>query len=240
MPFYPKRSYKRKSVIRRRYKKKRYGTKKLVKLIKNVTLKQSETQYVSTNAENTQLYHNAYTSGSIIFIAQNMCRTVVGDGQSQRHGDSVMPIGIGIRLWLSNKLDRPNVMYRLMIVASPPDQVLQQSPSNFWAGVSGNKMIDYVNTDKYTILYHKIINPGANDYSLESGATNKEKSLYRKIWISLKRKGEISYSTDSGEVPKYQKHCISMVIIPYDATGTQPTDNIASVSYNYRFYFKDP
>lgn len=85
-----------------------------------------------------------------------------------------------------------------------------------------------------------MIKPGGTDFSLESGATNKEKSTYLSFSIPLRKLGKLQYSADNGEVPKYQKHCLAFGVIAYDAYATAGTDNIASMAVTSRFYFKDP
>lgn len=217
---------------------KKYSSKSLVSLIKKVTLKQSETKYNSGSIENTQLFHNGGVGPTYVFLT-NMLTTAQGQNQSQRLGDEVIAKGLSIKLWLSNKLDRPNVMYRIILLAVPPQEAVSTNPSGLFKGSIGNKIVDYIDTDKYKVIKNIMIKPFAGDYSLESGATNKEHSTYRKIWIPLKNR-KIVYSADNGAVAKYQNNILSLAVIAYDSYGSITTDNIASFACVYRFYFKDP
>jgi len=220
--------------LRRRPK---MNSKIMIKLARNAVLKTCETKYVTLAAENINLYHNGGATAAYV-IAGNLLGTTQTNTQNGRLGDEVWPRGLAIKLWLSNKDTRPNVMYRVMVVATPPDQVASTSPANLFQAVLGNKMLDYVNTDKYQIKYEKLVQPFSGDYSLESGSTLKEHSKAMKIWIPFK--GKLTYALDAGSIPKYQRHCLSLCVIPYDAYGSIATDNIASVAYTARFYFKDP
>lgn len=232
----------KKSVVRKAFNKKRpqssIKTKSLVKAIKNIALSQAETKYTIFSQENQQLYHNGGTGGNYI-INGNMLSTTVGNTQITRLGDVVQARGISVKLWLSNKLDRPNVMYRIFVVTAPPDQTGTGTPSALFKADHGNKMIDSINTDKYKVIFHKMIRPFAGDYSLESGATNKEHSTYYKFYLNLKNR-QVRYSADSGSIPQYQNNVLLLGLIAYDAYGTATTDNIASYSQLCKFYFKDP
>lgn len=225
----PKRTFKRTA---------KKSNKSLVSLIKRVTLKTSETKYGSSNAENQQLYHNGGTAATYNQL-QNLLATAQSGTQNGREGDRINAKGLSIHMWLSNKLDRPNVMYRIIIYTCPVDQYTTASPSGFFQALHANKMIDYVNTDKYKIVYHKIIKPFSGDYSLESGATNKEHSTFLKIYIPLKNRA-VTYNTDAGTIPNNQNNILCGAVIAYDAYGSLTTDNIASFSYVTKFYFKDP
>jgi hypothetical protein len=62
-------------------------------------------------------------------------------------------------------------MYRIIMLKIPKDMASVSLPAEIMEGVSGNKMIDNVNTEKFTPVYQKIIRPFAGDYSLEPSAT---------------------------------------------------------------------
>lgn len=222
-----------------RYKRTRRSKNKFARMVRAASLRNTETKYTVNAQADRQLYHNIGESaaGGYTYL-NNLLSTTVGNTQTTRIGDAVFGRYLKLKLWLSQKLDRPNVMYRIAILSVPPDQ-LTANPSGLFRGEITNKMIDSFNTDRYKVLWHKIIQPRPGDYSLESGATNKERSLYVPITISLKNR-EVRYSTDSGSVPTLQKNCLSLCLIAYDAQGTLTTDNIASFSVLSKFYFKDP
>lgn len=222
-----------------RYKRRSYrGKSRLAKLIKNVSLRNTETKYAIGSSENVQLYHAGGTGPTYMFRT-NMLATSQGNTQQTRLGDMVYGRYLSVKMWLSNKADRPNVMYRIMLVAMPADQVSAGSPTGFLRGETTNPMMDSVNTDTYKVIYQKLIQPFSGDYSIESGATTREHSKYIKMVVPLKNR-PIQYRTDGGTIPLAQKSCISLFVCAYDAYGTLTTDNIASFSVVYKFYFKDP
>lgn len=235
-----KRISRRFSAYRRRSK---MNAKTMVRIARREVLRRCETKYRQSGSENNALYHNfsdGAAAGNNINRITNILQTVQGNSQSQRVGDEIYPVGVSLRFWISNKGDRPNCMYRIIVFTCPPDQVTSITPSSFWGGASANKMLDFINTDKYKVIKQYIIKPMAGDYSLETSATNKEHSTMRKLWIPLRKTGPVKYQTDNGDVAKYQKHNICVAIGAYDAYGSLATDNIASFGYSYRFYFKDP
>lgn len=201
---------------------------RMVKLIKAVALGQSETKRLITYAENIQLNHNSP------YVMYNLIGTSQGTSQIQRIGDEVIAQYLNVKLWLSQKLDRPNVMFRIIIFQP------RAGTSNLdWAtGTSPNRIVSTVDTDKLNFKKQYILKPPPGDYSLETGATNKERSRFLSFSINVKNM-KIGYFNDNDTVPKLQKHNYCIVVIAYDSFGTLTTDNIASFSYQYEFYYKD-
>lgn len=241
----PKRKFtrtNRRRVKRRvtRFRRSRRGMRRnmMLSIARQAVLRQTETKNRTIATENVQLYHNGGIGGNYV-VQSNLLQTPVGTSQVTRVGDEVFGVGLRVRLWLSNKSDRPNVMYRVMIVSVPVEYASVTSPSNLFKNDVGNKMLDPVDTDRYTVIYHRVFNPAAGDFSLETGATNKEHSRLVSVYIPLKNR-RIKYNTDGGSTPSYQRNCLSLVVIPYDAWGSAIGDNIASMAYHTKFYFKDP
>ena len=67
-------------------------------------------------------------------------------------------------------------MYRIIVTKLPKDMEAVSVPTDFFEGAISNKILDNVNTDRYTPIYQKIIRPGAGDFSLEPEASLKERS----------------------------------------------------------------
>lgn len=218
-------------------------TKQLIKLINKVSLKKAETKNTLNIVEDNQLYHNVQTlRNNLLFTS-----TGITDNQdttssyASRIGDSVVARGLSIKLWIANKLDRPNVMYRLIVY-----RYYGAAPSNiFYSQGSTNMMLRDVDTEKYKVLYAKRINlqvgySATAQITAQSGGNNynaqKEAHKYVKIWIPMKNK-IITYQNGVGNPMKGD---IGFCIVPYDSYGTLTTDNISSYAFNYKFYFKDP
>lgn len=244
---------------RRKYGKRRYRGKRRVRKAKrsragpskkhilSVIYNMSETKYKSLTAENEQLYHNVGRGAGLGYVAiASLLRSTDGTTQAGRIGDSVYAMRLSIKLWLATKADRPNVMFRIFIVAVPSNQAGISNPANLFKGFAGNKMIDNINTDVYSVVYHRIVKITHGDTSLEKGGVDPladaqlhEVSKMVKINLRLNRKINYIVETGNGDVCKEKRDNLSLVIIPYDATGTLVTDNIASYSYHSMFYYKD-
>jgi len=209
----------------------------LVKVMRSIALRVCETKYTEKALQDINLYHNGGTAPNLMQINELLEGPAIGTGTNQRNGDEVVGVRCELKLWLSHKLDRPNVMWRILVYSCPASTAAG-SADLFDATGSTNRMIAYVNKEKYRVLYDKLLQPPAGDYSLESGATLKERSRLVKINLPQKMK-KIVYVTGSG-VPKYDRNHLRVAVIPYDAFGTLVSDNIASFAYNLRFYFKDP
>lgn len=223
----------------KRLSKRTYKKGSLVSLIKKISLRNVETKTTHQIGENLQLYHN---TPNIRFA---LLRTSQGTGDSDtglnsyaaRIGDEIMARGISIKLWIANKLDRPNVMYRLVVFKY--ESSVTPTATLLFKGANPNRMMDNLNKEVITVVYQKIINLQTALSAAGDAAGNpfvgKECHTYRKIWIPLKNK-KIHYN-DGGQVPKFIDY--GFAIIPYDSYGTLTTDNIASFAWEYNFYFKD-
>lgn len=239
MAFKRKRNTKYASRKRARFTRgKRYRARRNRRYVRSF-LRYTETKYFDLNTFH-ELNHNG-GSGLQFVQDYNMLQTVQGQTQFTRIGDKVWAKGLKVKMWLSNKSDRSNVIYRIFAVAMPPDQ-LNSSPANFWSGaVTGNNyLLEMINTDRYKVLYNKMVNVQTTSKwpvpPLEFVA--RETSRYHSFYLKLNRM--IGYGLDNGSLPKYQKDIIGIGVIAYDATGTLATDNIGSYRLKSRFYFKDP
>jgi hypothetical protein len=97
-------------------------------------------------------------------------------------------------------------------------------------------MLSLVNTDMYTVVSDRIINPKSGDYSLESGSLPREHSQLVTINVPVNK--AITYSVPGGGTPA-GVNCYNLMVIPYDAFGTFPQDNLCSVAHCTEFNFTD-
>lgn len=227
-----KRNYKKRP-SRKTYKKRATYSKSLVKAVKAITLKQAETKHKTISFENQALNHNSIDD----FREQNPLRALAqGTDEHERIGDEIIGKYINYKIWLSNKEDRPNVLYRIVVYRCPKDES-ETNHINIYEGITGNKMTDYINTEKYTPIFQKYVKI-TNDTSVENGASLHEASKLVSFSINLKNQ-KIKYENGTN-FPKYQRDQIRLSITPYDAYGTLTTDNIASYAMTARVYYKDP
>lgn len=211
--------------------------KKEVKKIANKLIDEEieDKSFVYT-AENVQLYHNkpVYAAKFLGDIQQGISdgdtNTTGGTGvKAVRIGDQIRLKNINLRFWLSNKDDRPNCMYKLILywypIGIPPSDVLIYKTQS-------NKMLDRYNTDNIKIIDQKMVF-STNNYAVD--ANNHEKSYLCTLNKSFKSK-RIQYD-NNGQQPKGWD--IGFAIVVYDAYGTLQTDNIASFAYQSLLTFQD-
>lgn len=224
------------SALKRKFRRRRKGLSKTqvksVKAIaKSVSHAMCEKKTFIWMDENKALLHN---KGDYVLNFLS-CKQGVEDNedgttssQINRIGDEFLLKNVNIRLWLSNKSDRPNVMYKCYLFWYDPDASLSDTYCFF---TQQNKMLDRINNEVVSIIDQKTIFSGP-DYSV----SEKERSQLCTLNGSWKGK-KITYD-QGGSVPKFKT--IGMCVVCYDAYGTLQTDNIASYAYNCAIRFIDP
>lgn len=75
--------------------------------------------------------------------------------------------GVSFRFMLENYQDRPYVIYRFMVVRAAHGEIPNRA--NLFEGVSGNKMLDYIDKDKFTVEYQKWIHVKAPNAGTQAG-----------------------------------------------------------------------
>lgn len=219
----------------RRMKARKALTKKQqqeVKTIaKNQIMKVSEQKAFGFEEENVELFHNkAY------YVANWLsCKQGTGDpnnlaDRSARVGDEIYLRNCNVRFWLSNKLDRPNVMYKLYLFWYDSGQTLSDAYTYF---TQTNKMLDRINNENISVIDQKTVFSKA---MYLNGTEKFEHSYLATLNASWKGR-KITYD-EGGTTPK--KRTLGTIVVCYDAFGTLQTDNIASLAYNARIKFADP
>lgn len=243
MPFSkkPKRSYKKK------FSRKRMPTTKgtLVKMIKNVSLKQSETKTSGLTFAGTALYHN------VTFYQSNVLATKPGDQDESgfvggyRVGDEVIARGVSFKFHLSNSVTCPNVIYKVFVFKYNSSLWQTLNDSVFWCGIDGiggnmDRVVDMPNSERVKVLksftiqhqpnYCDVINGG-------SGAINRNTSTLRQIYVPLNNL-KIRYNQDDSKIPRWTD--IGVAVLAYDMNSTLQTDIRGYMTYSHKFYYKDP
>ncbi len=205
--------------------------KTVKKIAREVGMTIPERKTFGFQEENVQLNHNKTS-----YLGQWLkCKQGVQDPnnlaqQLVRIGDEYYLRNINIRFWLSNKLDRPNVMYKLYLFWYDSGMSLSDVYCYF---TQTNKMLDRINNENISIIDSKTIFSGA---SYENGTEKHEHSYLCTLKGSWKNK-KITYD-EGGSVPK--KRDIGTMVVCYDAFGTLQSDNIASYAYNGNVTIQDP
>lgn len=208
----------------------------------------TETKYYDIADENDQLYHdvgysgvvpaNANSEGSLVNLFNPWSDIPPGTGRANRIGEKISPVGMSLKLWISNKQDRMDVMYRVMVLRLPrtTETGAVTTFNNLrifnaaQLGNTGNKMILPVDKDMgIKALYDRV-------FSIKGNVLTKEYHRYIKLWIKRKRSRTIVFNNAQQTIVN---NPLAVYVIPYDAFGTLPSDNIASCSYYCRLYYKD-
>eukprot|EP01052_Picozoa_sp_SAG31_P037902 SAG31_NODE_4969_length_2828_cov_1.631000_3_plen_180_part_00 len=163
---------------RRKSRKTRNGLSKAqAKAVKQIAMQvvdeEIEDKSFVYTEENAQLYHNkpAYVKNILGDIQQGVSdgdtSTTSGTGiKACRIGDRIKLKNINIRFWLSNKWDRPNVMYKGVLFwypvgIAPGDTLIYKTQSN--------KMLDRYNTDNIKVIDTFIVKSTTNFSNAEVG-----------------------------------------------------------------------
>jgi hypothetical protein len=215
-------------------------------------MKKAETKYKDIGVENVQLYHNLGATtllapGNVTSISEffNPWSTITaGTGRNQRVGDRITPRGMSLKLYLANKVDRPNTMVRLIVAVLPKmyNNTVTTNvffPFQVYSGL-GNNMIIPADTDKgVKFLYDRVhtlgtSHPGA--YTNVSGWERKERTKIVKLWIKRKSSRDIIFDNNLQEIVNKP---LAVFAIPYEQYSTIATDNIMSLAGAMRMYYKD-
>jgi len=204
-----------------------------VKSVKAIARKEArklpEVKTFGYETENIELYHNkAFYSPNWLACKQGVQDPDDLSTQATRIGDEIYLRNVNIRLWLSNKGDRPNVMYKAVLFWYDSTITLSDAYVYF---TQTNKMLDRINNENISIIDQKTVFSKENYAQVE-----KEHSYLCTLNGNWKGK-KITYD-EGGTTPK--KRDIGMVVVAYDAYGTLQTDNIASFAYNGVVRLQDP
>lgn len=238
------RTYKYRKTPIGRYSRKRVQRTFQAK-VKNVIMKTAETKNYRIANENQQLYHNTGTMGYAYVgpVLFNPWRYIpLGTNHHQRVGDTITPRGMSLRLWMGNKSDRPNLMYRVLVLVMPKSYngIAVTSGSldigcTFQNGANGNYITMPIDTEKgIKVLYDKVFRNEAGSNS--STIITREYHTFKKLWIKRKRSNNIVFDTAGVEIVNKP---LNIYVIPYDSYGTLTTDNIASCAWTATLYYKD-
>lgn len=250
----------------RRYKRKpNLKSKKLKnairKIAKDVVMKDVETiKSVNSISDGQEIAHNSYIS-----LSDNLLYTTQGDKNpeasagSNRTGDQITLRGVSLKFMVELNERYGDVTFRLMVVKCARGDNPAAS-GNLWNGASGNRMLDTINTDRYSILYQKYFkltarNMGtevpANNGILDTSGTSNHTSgqdwwsqsratRIVKVYIPGKRftrSGVIQYENDSPN-PKFFDYRV--LLYAYSNYSTSGVYNVARLNDVVKvMYYKD-
>lgn len=166
----------------------------------------------------------------------------------QRVGDSISVKGLMIRAFLENALSRPKVWWRMMLVKCSKGDL--PTRATLFKNDSDNKMIDQVNTERYTIVTQKTFNiqtantapTGVAVTGVPTGETGGgQGNRIVKMWVpgsKFGRSGDLQYENGATQLKFFDYY---IVFCCYDWYGTpQDVNNVGKINELYtKLYFKD-
>lgn len=166
-----------------------------------------------------------------------------------RIGDRVTVRGLMIKGMFELALGRSKVHLKMWLVKKSRGDALTRA--TFFKQDTDNKMLDQINTERYTIVASRYFtisaaNPGASSVALNgepvaSGSVGGQGSKIIKMWVpgrKFGRGGNVTYE-DGASVPKFFDY--RLVVLAYDWYGTpQDINNVARGNEVFtKLYFKD-
>lgn len=248
------------------FKKRRMDIKQMVKreLSKNIETKKAN--YSTTDGN--EIFHNNF-----ITITPNLLATTQGTADPQgptnqncRVGDEIMLRGASLKLMIELNERYSDVTFRLMVVKAAKGDT--PTRATLFNGLSGNKMLDSVNTERYSVIYQRYVkmkSPGFGVSSIGGGTTvvgtlgpppapdagiRFDAANYNmlsratkivKVWIpgrKFGRKGKIVYEDNSSQVKFFDYHVLLYAYSNYSTN--QDLWNVGRLNdYVQQLYFKD-
>lgn len=216
-----------------------------------------ETKEGCRRITNVQIAHNNVTvfndaDGNVFnpFLSSQGNADPMANGGMSRIGDKIQIRGLLFKFFVEGSLTRSKVHFRFMLVRMAKADTLNRT--TLFKDACGNKMIDQINTERFTILASKRLtvesmNTAASTLTALTGnptaATpgitgNRVFSMYvpgRKFG----KHGVITYENSSTSQVKFYDY--RLVCVAYDWYGTpQDTNNVGFVNDGYvKTYFRD-
>lgn len=204
----------------------------LVKLIKNVSARQSETKMCTYNA-GLVIYHNISTryGGNLLGTVQGITDAT---GAANRIGDTINLVGMKFLMQFRQPADRPNVNWKIWILKIKGNPTLPIScPVK---AITGNLQLDPIDTEK-CVLVKQLNYKHPDNYWEGTTGTSKETCFFKKLWLPFNGQKYV-YSGDNLDTGRDYQLC--MFVTAYDTTGSLITDNIGTFTCSNMLYFKDP
>lgn len=268
MPYPPKRTY-RKSV--KRALTKRYGSPKKVvpavrtlqaavrrlnvKINKTIETKQS----ILSAVDGQEIAHNNFIvlDNVLLQTTQGVQDPTTGNNNTlNRIGDQITLKGIKFKMMFELNHRYSDVTFRILVIRSAKGDTPDRS--TLFRGNSGNKILDTVNNERYSVIqqkYFKIkasntgsnVDDGAGGIPQPSGYGNltqytfSRATKYVSFWIDGKkivRNGIVQYENGTGQPKFYDYHVVVYAYSNY--TTLQDVWNVARLNdYVKIMYYKD-
>jgi len=239
---------------RKSYKKSNTSIKAIVnKAIKANNNLMLETKISNTTAaDGTEMFHNSIIvrRSNLLSTSQGLLDTEVNN-VSNRVGDKINVKGLSIKVMFELNERYSSAQFRIFVIKSAKGDV--PTDITLFNGLSGNKMIDTLNTERFTILASKQFTIKQTSTGMQfngvqeigSGFTSGYPLISRatkivKMWIpanKLVRKGLVVYENTTTQ-PKF--HDYHLVYYSYSNYSTTTAFYVGRVNDEViQLYYKD-
>lgn len=196
-------------------------------------------QAVSTSTDGAEIAHNNFVTLDTALLSTTQG---LGDNDTNtlgnRIGDEITLKGIKLKMMIECNERYSDVTYRLMVIKKAKGDALDKT--TLFNGLSGNKMIDTVNKERFTIIaqkYFKITAPnlGANSgiftgvtsgaFTADSNLTLSRATKIVKLWLpysKINKSGKIQYENASTQVKFFD---YSVILFAYSNYSTSDALN---------------
>jgi hypothetical protein len=236
----------------------RAGIQRVVSKMMNRSIETKESQErANTGTQIQNIAHNnvtvvqnlARSSALNMFTLNNGNGDPMTENTGSRIGDQIMLKGVSIKMFLENPVDRCNVYYRIMVIRGTKGEVFDRG--TLFKGKSANKMMDVLNTERFSIVAQKIVTLRATNGTggtigltgIPGSQTNAGTATRLvTMWIpdsKFGRGGNLQYENASASQLKFYDYRIC--ILCYDWFGTPQDVNTVGKLNDLitTIYFKD-
>lgn len=216
-----------------------------------------------STTDGNQIYHNNFFS-----FTPNVLATLQGTNDSPtsnlnaRIGDQILLKGVSIKMFIELNERYSDVTFRLFIVRTAKGDT--PTRATLFNGLSGNKMLDTINKERYSVIFSKYFkikspNPSVSNLlgastEVSDGITNAgiqasnrtDIELSRatkivKVWIpgnKMVKGGKVTYEDNSSQCKFFDYHVLLYAYSNY--TTAQDQWYVARVNdYVQQIYFQD-
>ena len=230
------------------------------RIVKKILNKNLETKMaVSTSSDGLEIWHNNFVTldSQVLAMTQGVKDSnTLGGGNTVRIGDEIMLKGISMKLMLELNERYSDVTFRIMVIRSARGDV--PTRATLYNGLSGNKMLDSINKERYTIVAQKFAKLTSRNTATIGGdlvpgiplgtntQTDAQTVLSRatriiKIWIPGSKFGKGGKIIYEGESAAQKFYDYNVVCYAYsNISSSQDIYYVGRVNdYIKQIYFKD-
>lgn len=228
-------------------------------LAKNIETKNA----VISTTDYQQIGHNnfiALEAGTLLGMTQGVQDNNITTSQV-RIGDEINLKGVSIRMMLELNERYSDVNYRILVIKSAKGDV--PTKATLYNGLSGNKMLDTIDRERYSVLYEKwgkIKNDtmsGGAGATQDSSVAEPSTGIYKgfniytfsrvtkmiKFWLPASKftgkSGQIKYENNSSQVKFFDYHVLIYAYSNYTTSELLGYNVLAVNDYVKQIYFKD-